>query len=102
MHSYMSVDFGGSRGWENQFQSGYDPDPSKAASDGCTFTFGRNFWWINAGGPWGLINVPPIDPTTGTLGLHKVAMTLNLDPPGRLKLYQFDPLHHEEAIYSIH
>ncbi len=102
IHSYMNVDFGGSRGWENQFQSGYDPDPSKAASDGCTFSFGRNFWWINAGGPWGLINVPPVDPTTGTPGLHKVALTLNLDPPGRLKIYQFDPLHHEMNIYSLH
>jgi len=101
MHSYMNVDFGGSRGWENQFQSGYDPDPSKAASDGCTFSFGRNFWWINAGGPWGLINVPPVG-STGTPGLHKVALTLNLDPPGRLKIYQFDPLHHELNIFSLH
>ncbi len=101
MHSYMNVDFGGSRGWENQFQSGYDPDPTKAASDGCTFSFGRNWWWINAGGPWGLINVPPVA-SNGTPGLHKVALTLNLDPPGRLKIYQFDPLHHELNIFSIH
>ncbi len=35
-HGYMSVDFGGARGWENQFKSSV-----KFGGSGCWFTFGR-------------------------------------------------------------
>nr|WP_305910006.1 hypothetical protein [Methylomarinum sp. Ch1-1]MDP4522952.1 hypothetical protein [Methylomarinum sp. Ch1-1] len=133
-HAYMNVDFGGSRGWENQFQEtdpttafaehehaapsviegsettivddvllDTTPNPAKQGlaidpstgeyvktndlvfpmntggteeflqasprdpdinaepqfGSGCFFTFGRNHAWPNAGGPWGMIMVPP-------------------------------------------
>ncbi|MFA6163547.1 MAG: hypothetical protein WC685_08980 [Methylobacter sp.] len=48
LHSYLNPDFGGSRGWENQFQSTKD-----IGGSGCWFTFGRFQWWMNAGGPFG-------------------------------------------------
>jgi hypothetical protein len=95
VHSYMNVDFGGARGWENQFQS-----TTAVGGSGCWFTFGRTHWWVNAGGPFGLINVPPV--VNGTPGLHKVEITLNFEPSRRLRLYQFDPLHHDVAVYSLH
>ncbi|MBI1195237.1 MAG: hypothetical protein GC138_05275 [Gammaproteobacteria bacterium] len=157
VHGYMNVDFGGSRGWENQFQytdpttlagphpeippghdanfppftnpaniiSGADkvfpinrggaeeflqPDPRNPADpvngppqlgSGCFFTFGRNYAWPNAGGPWGGIMVPPVA-TDGTPGLHKVEITYNFEPSPRLRIYQFDPLHHDVAVYSLH
>jgi hypothetical protein len=96
VHSYMNVDFGGSRGWENEFQS-----TVALGGSGCWFTFGRDHWWVNAGGPWGLINVPAVG-TDGTPGLHRVNLTLNFEPNRRLKLYQFDPLHHDVAVFSLH
>ncbi|VAW95353.1 hypothetical protein MNBD_GAMMA22-43 [hydrothermal vent metagenome] len=156
-HGYMNVDFGGSRGWENHFQT---TDPTTAVGphpvippdspangepytnpanivdgeeniypinrggveeflqptarnltdpingdpqlgSGCFFTFGRNHAWPNAGGPWGGIMVPPVA-ADGTPGLHKVEITFNFEPSRRLKIYQFDPLHHDIAIYSLH
>lgn len=36
------------------------------------------------------------------LGEHTVELTLNYEPSRRLRIYQFDPLHHEQAIWSIH
>lgn len=36
------------------------------------------------------------------LGEHTVILKLNYEPSLRLRLYQFDPLHHEQAIWSIH
>jgi len=157
VHGYMNVDFGGSRGWENQFQftdpttllgphpdippgheanfppftnlentvAGHDnvfpinrggveeflqPSPRNKADpvngppqlgSGCFFTFGRNYAWPNAGGPWGGIMVPPVA-VDGTPGLHKVDITYNFEPSRRLKIYQFDPLHHDVAVYSLH
>lgn len=88
-HGYMAVDFGGVRGWENQFQTAGGP----AASH----TFGRAHWWPLAG-PY---MVPPVS-AQGEPGRHRVEMTLNFAPAERLKLYQFDPLHHDVAIYSLH
>jgi hypothetical protein len=41
-------------------------------------------------------------PTGETLGEHTVVLTLNYEPSLRLRLYQFDPLHHEQAIWSVH
>ncbi|MDT8281835.1 MAG: hypothetical protein RQ982_03370 [Gammaproteobacteria bacterium] len=156
-HGYMNVDFGGSRGWENHFQTTdpttstephpvipagspangepYDnpanivageenlfpinrggaeeylqPSPRNLADpdngnpqlgSGCFFTFGRNHAWPNAGGPWGGIMTPPVA-ADGTPGMHKVEITYNFEPSQRLKIYQFDPLHHDVAIYSLH
>lgn len=96
VHSYTIADFGGNRGWENQFKSSV-----KVAGSGCWFTFGRNWWWIPVGGP-----VNPyvcVAPTNGlTPGVHKMEIELNFDPSRRLRFYQFDPFHHDVAIYSIH
>jgi hypothetical protein len=163
VHGYMNVDFGGSRGWENQFQNtdpttlqGPHPDipntvpphpadlppyndpianPTVPGTDGsvfplnrggteeflqptprnlldpvngdpqmgsgCFFTFGRHHSWPNAGGPWGGILVPPVAPD-GTPGKHDVLIHYNFEPSRRLKIYQFDPLHHDVAVYSLH
>lgn len=93
VHGYVNVDFGGSRGWENQFQFTGGP--------GSAHTFGRVHWWVTAGGPNGPIGVPPVA-ADGTPGRHRVEITLNFDPPERLTIYQFDPLHHDVAVYSLH
>ncbi len=79
-----------------------DPDngPPQLGS-GCFFTFGRNHAWPNAGGPWGGIVVAPVA-ADGTPGMHKVDITYNFEPSRRLRIYQFDPLHHDVAIYSLH
>ena len=156
-HGYMNVDFGGSRGWENHFQTTdpttaigphpvippgspangepYDNPANIVAGEenifpinrggteeflqptprnlddpvngdpqmgsGCFFTFGRNHAWPNAGGPWGGIMTPPVA-ADGTPGKHKVEITYNFEPSRRLKIYQFDPLHHDQVIYSLH
>lgn len=133
-HGYVNVDFGGSRGWENQFQNS---DPAVAINpatgepylpwdrggtdehlqatprspdinanpqfgSGPYFTFGRLHWWMNAGGPFGAIMVPPVNAQTGVPGIHKVDLTLNFEPSARIRMYQFDPLHHDVAVYSLH
>ncbi|MGC8475140.1 MAG: hypothetical protein ACP5NP_02190 [Acetobacteraceae bacterium] len=43
-----------------------------------------------------------IAPNGDKLAYHWFDITLNYEPNPRLRLYQFDPLHHDEAIYSIH
>ncbi len=156
-HFYRNVDFGGSRGWENQFQftdpttlvgphpeippghpaedapfpnpantlAGHDnvfpinrggteeflqPTPRNLddplngppqLGSGCFFTFGRNYLWPNVGALTGLVPVPAAA-ADGTPGMHKVDITLNYEPSRRLRLYQFDPVHHGVAIYSLH
>jgi len=115
LHAYQSVDFGGERGWENQFQSSFtagDPDLNahSTGATGCFFTFGRDHWWVNAGYqppvPQNLITVPPVasDPNTGlpVLGVHHVDMTFNFDPSPRLRFYNFDTFHHDVGVYSLH
>jgi len=68
---------------------------------GCFFTFGRNHAWPNAGGPWGGIGVMPVM-EDGMPGMAKVEIEYNFEPSRRLRIYQFDPLHHDVAIYSLH
>jgi hypothetical protein len=102
-HGYLNVDFGGTRGWENIFQSTTNSTQGGViGGSGCWFTFGRVHWWINAGGPWGAIVVPPAINKTNTPGVQKVRLSLNFEPSARLRLYQFDPLHHDVAIFSLH
>jgi hypothetical protein len=108
-HAYMNVDFGGSRGWENTFHSTID-----VGGAGPWFTFGRVHWWVNAGAPpVGLITVPAAQraremPVTGRKwqadipGEHNVHITFNFEPSRRLRIYQFDPLHHDVAVWSVH
>jgi cytochrome oxidase Cu insertion factor (SCO1/SenC/PrrC family) len=92
-HAYEMVDFGGARGWENQFKSSV-----KVGGSGCFFTFGRVYWLENLN-PYATI--PPAT-SEGQPGVQKVQVTFNYDPSRRLRFYQFDPTHHDEAIYSIH
>jgi len=95
VHGYANVDFGGNRGWENQFQS-----TLSERGAGPFFTFGRVHWWPVAGGPWGLIDIPPV--ADGVPGRHRVVMDFNFDPARRLRFYQFDPYYHDVAVFSIH
>ena len=92
-HGYQSVDFGGNRGWENQFKSSV-----KYGGSGCWFTFGRNYWWANLKTP---VTVPAASPY-GPPSTQKVRMQFNYDPSRRLRFYQFDPMHHDVAIFSVH
>lgn len=95
VHGYVNVDFGGNRGWENQYKSSV-----RVAGSGCWFTFGRAHWWISAGAGNGFICVPAADGEV--LGRHKVRITYEYEPSRRLRFYQFDPFHHDVAVYSIH
>ncbi|MGJ0484263.1 MAG: hypothetical protein ACR65R_06980 [Methylomicrobium sp.] len=102
-HAYFNVDFGGRRGWENTFQS-----TEAIGGSGQWFTFGRAHWWVNAGMPTpskpSLIVTPP---ATGSgdstvVGEHNIVMQMNFEPSRRIRWYQFDPLHHDVAVWSIH
>ncbi len=95
-HGYMNVDFGGARGWENQFKSSV-----KVGGVGAAFTFGRHHWSMNMAKPV----IVPAAVRTGDhteMSSHKVHLTYKFEPSRRLRCYQFDPLHHDLAIYSLH
>ena len=130
LHGYINPDFGGNRGWENQFK------PTLAlGGSGSFFTFGRFNWRFNS--EPGAIGIPPAVRTDanghdivipfenrperepplsphgepiydGSLspGIkpfpHRVWIRFNYEPSRRLRFYQFDPLHHDAAIFSIH
>jgi hypothetical protein len=101
-HAYVNVDFGGQRGWENSFHS-----TVPIGGAGPWFTFGRFHWWMNAGAPpVGLIVVPAATHQGGgqrdIIGVHNVDLTMTFEPSRRLRWYQFDPLHHDVAVWSIH
>ena len=104
-HAYQNVDFGGARGWENQFQSSV-----QSGGSGCWFTFGRVHWWMNIpmttdDGKSFMIMVPAATHAAGSPdkpGRYKVEITYNYEPSRRLRFYQFDPVHHDVAIFSIH
>jgi hypothetical protein len=92
--SYLNVDFGGARGWENQFKSSV-----RVGGSGCWFTFGRNYWWVNMAAP---VVLPAARREPFAAAVHKVHITYQFDPGRRLRFYQFDPLHHDVGVYSIH
>lgn len=125
-HAYTNVDFGGLRGWENTFQS-----TVPLGGSGPWFTFGRDFWNLSAGAAFaldpskppgqnrisGIIKVgtatrPPIGTEVLTprhqlapgvvLGKHNVEILYNFEPNRRLRFYQFDPFHHDVAVWSVH
>ena len=102
-HGYFNVDFGGRRGWENTFQS-----TQAIGGAGQWFTFGRAHWWVNAGMPTsgkpGLIITPAATGSgdTTVVGEHNLVMQMNFEPSRRIRWYQFDPLHHDIAVWSIH
>ncbi len=91
---YLNVDFGGGRGWENQYKSSV-----KVGGSGCWFTFGRFYWWINTASP---VMLPPATRDPYKASVQKIHITYNYDPGRRLRFYQFDPFHHDVAIFSIH
>lgn len=95
-HGYLNVDFGGGRGWENQFKP-----TVKYGGTGSQFSFGRFYWDMNMAQP---IILPPAGRQDGitTPSRHKVEFIMNFEPSRRLRFYQFDPLHHDVAIYSLH
>jgi len=109
-HGYQNVDFGGARGWENQFQSSVE-----SGGSGPWFTFGRVHWWMNIPMFVPDTSQPPSNPpamkpfgtvvpaaTKDTLGRYKVEITYQYEPSRRLRFYQFDPMHHDVAIFSVH
>jgi hypothetical protein len=112
-HGYQNVDFGGARGWENQFQSSV-----KTGGSGCWFTFGRVYWSMNIpagpgpGDPLAKNKIPytvtvkaatPGGPNAeDQFGWHKVHLIYNYEPSKRLRFYQFDPIHHDVAVFSVH
>jgi hypothetical protein len=51
-----------------------------------------------------MVNVQPVNGVglDGIPGMHKVDFTMNYEPSPRLRMYQFDPAHHETAIFSLH
>ena len=110
-HGYQNVDFGGARGWENQFKSSV-----KVAGSGCWFTFGRVHWWMNIPPTAPELKNNPIPGTVtvpaakraktrdgdDTFGKAKVNILYNYEPSRRLRFYQFDPVHHDVAVFSVH
>jgi len=106
-HGYQNVDFGGARGWENQFKSSV-----KTGGSGCWFTFGRVWWWMNIPPKPELNNMAMVTVPAATrattpggedqFGVRKVHITFNYEPSRRLRFYQFDPVHHDVAVFSVH
>lgn len=124
-HAYINIDFGGARGWENQFKSSV-----QSGGSGCWFTFGRANWWPNSMGILvdkdgkpipdpnadppnsapkmsGLVTLPPAQRNPGYLesvrdNVQYVKIYYNYEPSRRLRFYQFDPTHHDVAVLSIH
>jgi hypothetical protein len=107
-HGYQNIDFGSNRGWENQFKP-----TIQVAGSGSFFTFGRFHWRMNTnpgtitvqravGLKHGKPSRPGELPDAVIPGVHRVWIDLHHDPSRRLRFYQFDPAHHDVAIYSIH
>ncbi len=95
-HGYMSIDWGGFRGWENQFKSSI-----KVGGTGSRFSFGRFYYAMNMAAAVILPKATGKGDAT-VPSKHKVFFTLNYEPSRRLRMYQFDPLHHDVAIYGLH
>jgi hypothetical protein len=46
--------------------------------------------------------IPPATRTPYKPSVRKVNITYHYEPSRRLRFYQFDPMHHDVAIFSIH
>jgi hypothetical protein len=154
LHTYVLVDFGGMRGWENTFHN-----TLPVGGAGPLFTFGRTRFWVhtfgngpipvppaqrpsagtgplaskskgksgaakmikanaslfqgmggNSNGPgvhqygaWGGLMIPTADyVNTDGVGEHTVIVNFTYEPSRRLRMYQFDALHHDQAVWSVH
>lgn len=93
---YLNIDFGGARGWESQFKP-----TQKLGGSGPQFSFGRFYWSINLAQA---VMLRPAEKKDGKTRPTKkrVYITYNFEPSRRLRFYQFDPLHHDVAIFSLH
>jgi len=50
-----------------------------------------------------MITVPAASKAQPTkASVHKVHITYRYEPSRRLRFYQFDPMHHDVAIFSVH
>ena len=108
-HGYQNADFGGARGWENQFQS-----TARIGGMGCCATYGRAYWWLNipqdaaslkSNRIPGVITVPAAQRVEGSddqFGTQRVDIVFNYEPSRRLRFYQFDPVHPNAAIFAVH
>jgi hypothetical protein len=72
---------------------------------GCWFTFGRAHWWPNipnhANDELSVV-LPAAKRVPYTPSRQNVEILYNVEPSRRLRFYQFDPLHHDVAIFSVH
>jgi len=111
-HQYLNVEWGGNRGWEPQ----YKPTLRNGGS-GTFFSFGRFHYQFTT--PPGKIEVPPARrfrangdeikvgdddevPAEVRPGVHRLWLNMRHEPSRRLRFYQFDPTHHDVAIFSVH
>ena len=94
-HAYQNVDFGGARGWENAYKSSV-----RVGGSGCWFTFGRVYFWPNLGPKF--IRLSPAEKGSLVPSVQKAQITFNYEPSRRLRYYQFDPFHHDVAVFSVH
>ena len=69
---------------------------TKLGGSGCWFTFGRSYYMGNMLA----IGLEPATPETPSL--HHVDIQFRYEPSRRLRFYQYDPIHHDVGIYSVH
>ncbi|HKD14871.1 MAG TPA: hypothetical protein VKE71_10015, partial [Candidatus Angelobacter sp.] len=88
----------------------------ESGGSGPWFTFGRVHWWMNIPmfvpdennkgqmKPFGIVVPAATRSPNGkdTLQRYKVEITYEYEPSRRLRFYQFDPMHHDVAIFSVH
>ncbi len=109
-HGYQNMDFGGARGWENQFKSSV-----RLGGSGVWHTFGRVHWWRNIppavvllrNALPGVVTVAaakraPSEFDEDQFGFHRVHILYNYEPSRRLRFYQYDPVHPEVAVFAVH
>lgn len=73
---------------------------------GSSFAFGRAYWNMAIPPPASVMVPAATRAATpdgeDQFGLQKVQITYNYEPSRRLRFYQFDPVHHDVAVFSVH
>jgi hypothetical protein len=93
---------------ERPYQGNYWRNKTRNHSQGMKFGKNKEFWQYELdpmGKELDKVFRHPTKHSYGRndiLGEHNVELTLNYEPSRRLRIYQFDPLHHEQAIWSMH